>query len=216
MQKFLIMKKLTLIALLAFFGTANAQTETATTSPTAKGNWIIGGSTNLGFNSNKVTQKSGDYSVDGQKTTTFNVTPTVGYFVIDNLAVGLNLGYEVQKQDASYDFNQTAKVTNTVFSVIPSVTYFIEADSKAFPYISAGAGYAAIKTKIASTETQNDNFFVWGGKAGLAYFITPSIAIDLGFNYQQLSTKYEETFSTAENKIIFKTLGASIGFNFVL
>ena len=210
------MKKLTLIALLAFFGTANAQTETATTLPTAKGNWIIGGSTNLGFNSNKATQKSGDYSVDGQKTTTFNVTPTVGYFVIDNLAVGLNLGYEVQKQDASYDFNQTAKVTNTVFSVIPSVTYFIEADSKAFPYISAGAGYAAIKTKIASTETQNDNFFVWGGKAGLAYFITPSIAIDLGLNYQQLSTKYEETFSTTENKVIFKTLGASIGFNFVL
>lgn len=216
MQKFLIMKKLTLIAALAFFGTANAQTETATTLPTAKGNWIIGGSTNLGFNSNKATQKSGDYSVDGQKTTTFNVTPTVGYFVIDNLAVGLNLGYEVQKQDASYDFNQTAKVTNTVFSVIPSVTYFIEADSKAFPYISAGAGYAAIKTKVASTETQNDNYFVWGGKAGLAYFITPSIAIDLGLNYQQLSTKYEETFSTAENKIIFKTLGASIGFNFVL
>lgn len=210
------MKKLTLIALLAFFGTANAQTETASTLPTAKGNWIIGGSTNLGFNSNKVTQKSGDYSVDGQKNSTFNVTPTVGYFVIDNLAVGLNLGYEVQKQDASYDFNQTAKVTNTVFSVIPSVTYFIEADSKAFPYISAGAGYAAIKTKIASTETQNDNFFVWGGKAGLAYFITPSIAIDLGLNYQQLSTKYEETFSTAENKVIFKTLGASIGFNFVL
>lgn len=216
MQKFLIMKKLTLIAALAFFGTANAQTETATTLPTAKGNWIIGGSTNLGFNSNKATQKSGDYSVDGQKTTTFNVTPTVGYFVIDNLAVGLNLGYEVQKQDASYDFNQTAKLTNTVFSVIPSVTYFIEADSKAFPYISAGAGYAAIKTKVASTETQNDNYFVWGGKAGLAYFITPSIAIDLGLNYQQLSTKYEETFSTAENKIIFKTLGASIGFNFVL
>ncbi|MEG1375734.1 MAG: OmpW family outer membrane protein [Myroides sp.] len=210
------MKKLTLIAALAFFGAANAQTETATTSPTAKGNWIIGGSTNLGFNSNKATQKSGDYSVDGQKTTTFNVTPTVGYFVIDNLAVGLNLGYEVQKQDASYDFNQTAKVTNTVFSVIPSVTYFIEADSKAFPYISAGAGYAAIKTKVASTETQNDNFFVWGGKAGLAYFITPSIAIDLGLNYQQLSTKYEETFSTTENKVIFKTLGASIGFNFVL
>lgn len=210
------MKKLALIALMAFVGNAHAQTETATTLPTAKGNWIIGGSTNLGFNSNKVTQKSGDYSVDGQKTTTFNVTPTVGYFVIDNLAVGLNLGYEVQKQDVSFDYNQTEKATNTVFSVIPSVTYFIEADSKAFPYISAGAGYAAIKTKIASTETQNDNFFVWGGKAGLAYFITPSIAIDLGLNYQQLSTKYEETFSTAENKVIFKTLGASIGFNFVL
>lgn len=210
------MKKLTLIAALAMVSAVQAQTEPVTTLPTAKGNWIIGGSTNLGFNSNKATQKSGNYSVDGQKTTNFYVTPTVGYFVIDNLAVGLNLGYEVQKYDALYDYNQTSKVTNTVFSVIPSVTYFIEADSKAFPYISAGAGYAAVKTKVASTETQNDNFFVWGGKAGLAYFITPNIAIDLGLNYQQLSTKYEQTFSTAENKVILKNLGASIGFNFVL
>ncbi len=210
------MKKLTLIAALAMVSAVNAQTETATTLPTTKGNWIIGGSTNLGFTSNKATQKSGDFSVDGQKTTNFNVTPTVGYFAIDNLAVGLNLGYEVQKYDTPYDYNQTAKVSHTVFSVIPSVTYFIEADSKAFPYISAGAGYAAVKSKVASTQTQNDNFFVWGGKAGLAYFITPSIAIDLGLNYQQLSTKYEQTFSTAENKVIFKTLGASIGFNFVL
>ena len=86
------MKKLTLIAALAMVSAVQAQTEPATTLPTAKGNWIIGGSTNLGFTSNKATQKSGDFSVDGQKTTNFNVTPTVGYFAIDNLAVGLNLG----------------------------------------------------------------------------------------------------------------------------
>src|SRR5690606_42142165 len=93
----------------------------------------IGGSTNLGFSSNKVTRRSGSYSVDGQKTTAFNIPPTVGYFVIDNLAVGLNLGYEVQKDNEEYGYDQTAKVTKSLFSVIPSVTYFIEADSKAFP-----------------------------------------------------------------------------------
>src|SRR5690606_8350591 len=96
------------------------------------------------------------------------------------------------------------------------LTYFIEADSKAFPYISAGAGYALNSTKSDQNAAFKTNFFVWGGKAGLAYFITPSIAIDLGLNYQQLSTKYEQAFNTPESKVIFKTLGASIGFNFVL
>lgn len=209
------MKKLTLIASLILATTLNAQTE-PTNLPTAKGNWIIGGSTNLGFSSNKSTSKTDNYSVDGQETTNFNVTPTVGYFVMDNLAVGLNLGYEVQKYDAYLNFEQKAKITNSTFSAVPSLTYFIEADSKAFPYISAGAGYALNNAKTDQNTPYKTNFFVWGAKAGFAYFITPSIAIDLGLNYQQLSTKYNATDGIPESKEIYKTLGAAIGFNFVL
>lgn len=203
------MKKTTLIASLIFATTLNAQTE-PTNLPTAKGNWIIGGSTNLGFSSNKSTSKTDNYSADGQKITNFNITPSVGYFVMDNLAVGINLGYEVQK----YDSYQNAQ--NSTFSVIPSLTYFIEADSKAFPYVSAGAGYAFFNTKSDTNPGDKTNFFAWGAKAGLAYFITPSIAIDLGLTYQQLSTKYNAHDGIPESKEIYKNLGAAIGFNFVL
>lgn len=209
------MKKITLIASLIFATTLNAQTE-PTNLPTAKGNWIIGGSTNLGFSSNKSTIKTDNYSADGQKTTKFNVTPTVGYFVIDNLAVGINLGYEVQKYDEVFYDNQQTKVTNSTFSVIPSLTYFVEADSKAFPYVSVGAGYGFFNTKTGSYPSTKTNFFALGAKAGLAYFITPSIAIDLGLTYQQLSTKYNAHDGIPESKEIYKNLGAAIGFNFVL
>jgi len=210
-----IMKKLTLIACLAFATTINAQNEPSE-APTSKGNWIIGGATNIGFSSQKITTKSGDYSVDGQKSTNFNINPTVGYFVIDNLAVGLNLGYEVEKYDEYRSIDQRFKVTNTTFTAMPSLTYFFDADSKAFPYISAGAGYAVTNAKTDTYEPYKINYFVWGAKAGLAYFITPSIGIDLGLSYQQLSTTFNETNGSPENKVIFKNLGASIGFNFVL
>ena len=216
MQKSLNMKKLTLIAVLAFAGTGNAQTETVSTLPTAKGNWIIGGSTNLGFNSNKVTQKSGDYSVDGQKNFTFNVTPTVGYFVIDNLAVGLDLGYEVKKYDEYLGFEEKMKVTASTFSVLPSATYYFKTDSKAFPYVGAGAGYALNSSKTETIAPYKTNFFQLKAKAGLAYFITPSIAVDLAFSYDQLSTKFNETQMIRENKVIFKNFGANIGINVVL
>ncbi len=202
------MKKLTLIALLSFFGTANAQTE--------KGNWIVSGATSLGFNSNKITNKSGDVSVDGQKTTTFNVKPAIGYFVIDNLSVGIDLGYEVQKYDEYLGFEQKTKVTASTFSVLPSATYYFKTDSKAFPYVGAGAGYALNNSKTTITAPYKTNFFQWKAKAGLAYFITPSIAVDLGLSYDQLSTKFNETQMISENKVIFKNFGANIGINVVL
>lgn len=202
------MKKLTLIALLAFFGTANAQTE--------KGNWIVSGATSLGFNSNKITNKSGDVSVDGQKTTTFNVKPAIGYFVIDNLSVGIDLGYEVKKYDEYLGFEQKTKVTASTFSVLPSATYYFKTDSKAFPYVGAGAGYALNNSKTTITAPYKTNFFQWKAKAGLAYFITPSIAVDLGLSYDQLSTTFNETQMISENKVIFKNFGANIGINVVL
>lgn len=202
------MKKLTLIALLAFVGNAHAQTE--------KGNWIVSGATSLGFNSNKITNKSGDVSVDGQKTTTFNVKPAIGYFVIDDLAIGLDVGYEVQKYDEYLGFEQKTKVTASTFSVLPSATYYFKTDSKAFPYIGAGAGYALNNSKTTITAPYKTNFFQWKAKAGLAYFITPSIAVDLGFSYDQLSTKFDETQTIRENKVIFKNFGANIGINIVL
>ncbi len=202
------MKKLALIVLLAFFGTANAQTE--------KGNWIVSGATSLGFNNNKITNKSGDVSVDGQKTTTFNIKPAIGYFVIDNLAVGLDLGYEVKKYDEFINIDEKIKVTTNTFSVLPSATYYFKTDSKAFPYVGAGAGYALNSSKTANIAPYKTNFFQWKAKAGLAYFITPSIAIDLGFSYDQLSTKFDESQMTRENKVIFKNFGANVGINVVL
>lgn len=84
------MKKLFLVGALALFGAINAQTE--------KGSWVVAGSTTLGFNSIKSEVKYDGVTEDGPTLSTFTLTPSVGYFVMDNIAVGLDLGYTSIKQ----------------------------------------------------------------------------------------------------------------------
>lgn len=202
------MKKLTLIALLAFIGNAHAQTE--------KGNWMFGGATTFNFNSSKPSAKQDGVSVDGNKSSTITATPSVGYFVINNLAVGMDLELSVQKTKEYDSFSSSpVDVKRTVFGVIPSATYYFKNESKAFPYIGAGAGYAVAKGKVASTSIEPTNFFVWKIKGGVAYMITNDISVDFGLNYNQLSTKFN--YPSGESyKSFNKNFGANLGFTLFL
>lgn len=205
------MKKILTFALIVLATAANAQTEN---NPTEKGNWVLGGSTSFHFNTVQPVIKSEGLSVDGTKTTNFTVTPSFGYFVIDNLAIGMDLELSTHTIKAEASVTSSEEYKNTAFSAIPSVTYYFSTDSRAFPYIGAGAGYASVKSMYGNVETQNDNFFVWRVKGGISYLITNDVSVDLGLNYNQLSTKINDT--NPEQKIIAKNFGATLGFSIFL
>ncbi|RRA89886.1 OmpW family outer membrane protein [Paenimyroides viscosum] len=202
------MKKLILIALLAFVGTANAQTE--------KGNWMFGGATTFNFNSSNPSAKQDGVTIDGIKTSNITATPSVGYFVMNNLAIGMDLELSVQKTKEYQSYGSPMiDVKTTVFGIIPSATYYFKNESKAFPYIGAGAGYAVAKAKVADTTIEPTNFFVWKIKGGVAYMITNDISVDFGLNYNQLSTKFN--YPSGESyKSFNKNFGANLGFTLFL
>ncbi|SIQ34115.1 Opacity protein [Chryseobacterium sp. RU37D] len=87
------MKKILLTGAVALFGLSNAQI--------AKGTTYLSGS--VGYS--QVEANNGN-----NKSESFNVLPTVGYFIAPNLAVGLGIGYETQKDK------------NTITAVLPSTT----------------------------------------------------------------------------------------------
>ncbi len=91
------MKKVLMAGAIALFGLSNAQIAAGTT--------YLSGS--IGYS-----QQERDNG--NNKTENFNVLPTVGYFVSNNFAIGLGIGYETQKN---------TNVTNmTVFPGSTSVT----------------------------------------------------------------------------------------------
>ncbi|MBD8081831.1 outer membrane beta-barrel protein [Chryseobacterium caseinilyticum] len=92
------MKKLLMASAIALFGLGNAQT---TPAPIAKGTVYLTGS--VGYSQTET--NSGNNKVED-----FNILPTAGFFVADNFAVGLGVGFA------------TSKITSINTTTIGSVT----------------------------------------------------------------------------------------------
>jgi len=202
------MKKLLLAGAVALFGLSNAQM--------TKGDWVVSGNTGFGFNNVTTTVKAGGESADGPKVSTFSITPSVGYFVIDKLAVGIDLGLT----SATTKYEGT-KATTTSFSVMPTATYYFANDSKFVPFLGAGIGYASVKNKgemnvlgvSASDETTTDGL-AWKVKGGVTYMATQSLGINLGVSYDQFSNK--QTIMNTDVKTNVKTFGVNVGFSYFI
>lgn len=217
------MKKISLFIALVSFGTITAQTE--------KGTFIISGQTGIGFNSTTVKYEYAGQTSDGPKTNAFNISPSVGFFIIDNLAISIELDYKTAttKQQILIPSNTVgagfipidSKSKETTLSIVPTVTYFFS-KGKARPYINAGMGFANINQEInsygsiegdgefiSSSKINNDGL-VWGAGGGLAYFITNTISFDIGLAY----AKY--TYEEEDVKVKTGALGANIGISVFL
>jgi outer membrane protein len=212
------MKKNFLLVALLFSAIITAQTE--------KGTFAISGKTGLGFNSTTVKYENGGNTTNGPKTNSFNISPSFGYFVIDNLSLGLDFNYTTvtTKQkiltlspDAINGMIVDEKITQNTLSIVPTATYFFS-KGKTRPYINAGIGYGNTKQKNSysalSAEVSNynisNNGLVWGAGAGLAYFISKTVSFDLGLDYSEFSFK--------QNNVKTKSgaFGANIGISVFL
>ncbi|REG96284.1 outer membrane beta-barrel protein [Flavobacterium aquicola] len=211
------MKKISLLIALISFGAITAQTE--------KGSFMISGKTGLGFTSATVEYEYEGKTTDGPKTTSFSISPSAGYFIIDNLSIGLEFDYTATKikQEVSYipplstGYNPAIDFENTqnTFAIIPTATYFFSKE-KFRPFIEAGMGYATIKNEtktlessgVISTNESDGNGLVWGGGGGIAYFISQTICFDLGISYSQFT--YEEKDIKTKSGILGANIGISI------
>ena len=196
------MKKLLLFAIiLVFTFNVNAQTE--------KGNWFFGADAGVSFTSSNTKFEFDGEELDGEiKTSVFSVTPSANYFVIDNLAIGLDLGFSSSTTKFEGDGDDEEDKSNS-FMVIPNGTYFF-GEGTTRPYIGAGAG-------IMSTGGEEDASKFSGlaikGQGGVAIFIRDNVAVNIGLEYlnTKLSNKEESDFKTKTS-----TFGVGVGFNIFL
>nr|WP_315032324.1 OmpW family outer membrane protein [uncultured Chryseobacterium sp.] len=202
------MKKLLLAGAVALFGLSNAQM--------TKGDWVISGNTGFGFNSVTTTIKADGQSADGPKVSTFSLTPSVGYFVIDKLAVGIDLG--LTSATTKYE---GAKATTTSFSVMPTATYYFTNNTKFVPFLGAGIGYASVKNKgsfnaggISGSNEETTDGLAWKVKGGVTYMATQSLGINLGLSYDQFSNK--QSYFGTDVKTNVKTFGVNVGFSYFI
>ncbi len=176
---------LTVALLLGLTVATNAQTE--------KGRFLLSGSSDMSilFGKTKVRYDGKEYG--NSSTTNFNITPTIQYFFIDNLAIGaaLNVSY----QD---DNNSDA----TSFFIGPTARYYFSGE-KLKPFAEALIGIGT--NKWGSAKYSQFNFGLGGGAS---YFITENFSFDASLGY--LHTGLTDRDDT-KRKINSNTFGLNVG-----
>jgi outer membrane protein len=126
----------------------------ALSAQTMKGNWLVGGSG--GFNS---------YKPDGasESGSSFHISPNLGYFVMDNLAVGASLGFESVKESYSS------------FGFGPFVRYYF-ANLGESAKLMGQVSYTINSITPEGGKATSGNTL--GVAAGLAYFLNPHVALE--------------------------------------
>ncbi|MBD1433615.1 porin family protein [Sphingobacterium sp. DN00404] len=155
------MKKfyLTLAAVAALTFASQAQTE--------KGKFIVGGG--LGFDIEKV--KDTDV-----KSNSFNIMPSAGYFVSDNIAVGLSLGYQWNKNEYDVAANVTER-TNSAFAVAPfGRWYSANGPVRFFGQLSVPMSWG--NQKVNDEKTAEIANYGVELAPGIAYFPTSKIGLE--------------------------------------
>lgn len=163
---------------------------------TSQGTFLLGGSSNLGLNflSSKSKLGDGDFQ-DGPKTTSFNISPQVGYFIIDNLAIGGTLDFSSEKE--TFD---DLKYTSSNVLVGPFVRYYFD---KLYAEGSIGVGSA--KTDFGSGENKS-SLSAWSIGAGYALLLNDAVALEPRIGYASTSGKNKETDITSKNSGLFINL----------
>lgn len=151
------MKKilLTLTAVTAMTFAANAQTE--------KGTHIVGGQ--IGFETSKV--KDTD-----NKNNSFSIAPQYGYFVSDNFALGLGLGYSWDKAELG-----DKETTHDSFTLTPYGRYYAgNSNVKFFGQLSVPMAWG--NEKIDGDKFANTANYGVELAPGVAYFPAPRVGIE--------------------------------------
>lgn len=119
----------------------------AGTAQTSKSTWMLGGG--AGFNSTKPD--------GGSSTSTWNLSPAVGYFVMDNLAIGAGVSIADYGAGSTTNFGPFARY------------YFTSLGKSAKLYGNVGANFG--------------DYTEFGVSAGVAYFLNSSIALETALGY---------------------------------
>ncbi len=218
MQNYIHMKKIklfTLIILLVKIGLLNAQTD--------QGKILLGASSDLGApltGSNFIGYSSARDKGDQlgfmesipSKGISISLLPKVGYFVADNLALGLDFNYTLSTRRSGVSFD--TRSSQRMISAGPFLRYYIPM-TKVLPYVEINSLFGRAKNKWGSGGHSTINLTSFGAGIGLAIPLTDSFAFDVlaGFN----SVTQTSNHSNLQNfRIVSDNLGLKIGFTMFL
>ncbi|WP_158860231.1 outer membrane beta-barrel protein [Lunatibacter salilacus] len=218
------MKKINVLIVFQFLiciGLVNAQTD--------KGRMLLGASSDLGltgaglldigYSSTKSKLDGASYVEDNSsKITNISLLPKIGYFVADNLALGLDFTFASAKAKGGISNSES---TSRLLSTGPFARYYIPT-AKVLPFVEVNSSFGRRTNTVKYKDDPNledynakTNISSFGGGIGLAVPLGEKVAFDIlaGFNSLTLNRKNQ----TPPNfRQVTNSLGLKVGFTMFL
>ncbi|MCB0631617.1 MAG: hypothetical protein R2824_21530 [Saprospiraceae bacterium] len=175
----------------------------------------------IGYTTIQYKEDSDGYTAgDPDKMTRINLSPRVGFFVVDNLLLGADLSYAYSKTKDGADDIYASDYSETLFSVGPFVRYYVPFN-RAWPFVELSGSIGSIISKsdyrdnsIVDDSKYTNDILALGGGLGLAVPIGEKVVFDALAGYSFLQYKYDD--SEYNERMEFGTIGLKLGFTLLL
>ncbi len=141
-----------------------------------------------------------------QRYTVFSFLPYAGYFVTDNLEIGLNpLG--VQTYSDSQD-----KITT--YNILLAPSYNFDAGGSLYPFAEAQLGYSRelLGGSLAGLNVSKRDGFSWGGRAGVKWEAVRHCLVNAAVQYQEITLKPSGQSERSGSDIFLLSAGLTFWF----
>ncbi|WP_246141799.1 hypothetical protein [Phaeodactylibacter luteus] len=173
---------------------------------TEQGNFIIG--TTLGFSSahSKVTQEDGaaDIATENPVSTQLSISPSMGYFLVDHLALGLGMDYTFNRVERNE--GDTNKDSDLLFG--PFVRYYVPVAQDMAFFLEGNFGFGnASDNLVLGSEVQriNTNIMAMGVGPGFTIFSGSAIGIEALLKYNYARSKFDTDIGGVQRQTISRT-----------
>jgi hypothetical protein len=192
------------VAALLAFGFAYAQNEPVTSGFKA-GDIFISGAVGFG------TTKTGDV-----KSNNFNVSPRAAYFVNNNIAVGVDIGYSHTKEEGP-SFNGLSgnyELKNNSFNAGLFGRYYFTPATKFSFFGQLSAGFITTKGEESGSDVEyKTNGFNAGLSGGISYFLSDHFALETSIGLLNFNTRKPKQESPSGNYTGDSTDNFTLGIN---
>jgi hypothetical protein len=182
-----------------------------------KGNFLVGSTIGFSTADSKVTRESTNVNEKGEGPSAiqFNISPSVGYFVMDYFTIGIGMGYTLSVvEEPNKD-----KINDSDLLFGPFARYYlpIEDDMAFFGEVNFGFGNSSDQQNVGEgTQGVNSNIFAIGIGPGFTIFSNNGIGIEAIFRYNYARSKFDAELNGVNTVTTTKTnqFDISIGVQF--
>ena len=161
-------------------------------SQTEQGNIMLGGGASTGL-----------YFDDGYQRFSISLYPNVGYFAIDNLAVGIYMPLGYTKRENSSSLN---------YGIGPFIRYYQMYEDNMGIFVGGKGGIIGNTYKANEDKYTDWNYYL-GLETGVAYFLNESVGLEVYLDYTYYNYGNSLIDARSDNSSLTLNLGFQVYFD---